>query len=131
MTARYRPTPDVTAAMRSPWTPTHRQLEQLIIDVALDRDWRVHVIHDSRREHWSAISGWPDAFLVKDGRAVAIEVKVGADSRTDEQTEWGEALNLVPGIEAYELRSTGDRVADAAAIVGLLRQKPAKAAAAA
>lgn len=116
------------AAYTSPWSPTHRQLVDLAIEVAHARGWLVTVTHDSRGEAWSADSGWPDVFAVPEptivsrrGRAVAIEIKVPPDDLTAEQTRWWVALSAVPGIDAVVFRSCGDRARDMATLAELLR----------
>ena len=47
-------------------------------------------------------SGWPDLFMVRNGRAIAAELKTnGAKPPRPNQQEWLDALDAVPGIEAY------------------------------
>ena len=45
--------------------------------------------------------GWPDLFMVKGGRAIAAELKVGRRKPTEAQLSWLEALADVPGVEAH------------------------------
>jgi hypothetical protein len=111
-------------AMRSTWTPTHRQLVELWITIAHSLEYRVTVTHDSRTDHWGADSGWPDVFAVRGGRAYAIEVKVPPDDATDEQRAWLGELDQVPGVFAGIWRSSGDRTADAISITEILRTAP-------
>ena len=117
---RYRPTGDVVTAFTSPWTPNHRQLEALVDDIAGRAGWLIHAIHDSRGESWSADSGWPDRYLLRDGRAVAIEIKVPPDDLTAEQRAWLEGLNELPRTEALVFRSSGDRARDGIVLAELL-----------
>ncbi len=119
---RYRADPVFLAAdaYHSPWTPTHRQLEALLDDVAGRMGYLIHALHDSRGESWSANSGWPDRYLLRDGRAFAIEIKVPPDDLTAEQRMWLEALNELPRVEALVFRSSGDRARDMAVLAELL-----------
>jgi len=45
-------------------------------------------------------AGFPDRFLVRNGAAVALELKSEKGKATDAQLEWIAALNAVPGIVA-------------------------------
>lgn len=124
MTSRYRPTPDVPTAMRSTWTPTEKQFQALVTELAGQYGFAVYHPFDSRR----STAGYPDLTLVKPPRLIFVELKVGKYQITDQQREWLEMLGEC-GVEAYVLRSTGDRVQDTAGIVGLLREKPKRVAA--
>lgn len=114
----------VPMAWTDPWQPTHRQLVNLWIEIAHAKGYLVHELHDSRGEHWSADSGWPDVFVVKAGRAYAIELKVPPDTVTDEQRAWIAALDRVPGIFAAVFRSSLDRARDMAVIADILSGTP-------
>lgn len=116
------------AAFTSPWKPTHRELEVLVDDVAHRLGWRIQATHDSRGEAWSADSGWPDRFLVRQiadrpglARALVLEIKVPPDTVTEEQFTWLALLDAVPGIETGIFRSCGDRARDTAFLAELLR----------
>jgi hypothetical protein len=109
------------ASLLDAWTPTHRQLEVLVDDVASGLHWRIHAIHDSRSETWAADSGWPDRFLLRGGRAVAIEIKVPPDDLSAEQRDWLEQLNEVAGISAIVFRSCGWPGRDMAVLAELLQ----------
>ena len=121
---RYRPQPDVASAMTSPWSPTEKQFQSLVTDLAGRHGFACFHPFDSRR---SAV-GWPDLVLCNPPRLLFLELKVGKYQATDDQLRWLHLLDEC-GQEAYVVRSTGDQVKDAAAIVGLLRQRPAKVAA--
>lgn len=118
----------VPAAWTDPWPanhPTHRELVALWIEIAKALGYRVTVTHDSRTEHWSADSGWPDIFAVRAGRAYAIEIKTPAyPDVTDEQREWLTELGAVPGITEGVFRTSGDRARDMAVIADILREAP-------
>lgn len=123
----YRRTAEeiIPEAWTDPWTPTHRELIALWIDIAKGLGYRVGCYQDSRGEHWAADSGWPDLFLVRGGRAFAIEVKTPAyPGVTDEQSEWLKALDAIPGVTAAVFRTSGDRAKDLAVIADSLREAP-------
>ena len=117
----------VPEAWVDPWPdghPTHRELVELWLAIAHALGYLVHLVHDSRTEHWGADSGWPDIFAVRGGRAYAIEIKVPPDKPTDEQREWLDRLGAVPGITEGVFRSSGDRARDLAVISDILRETP-------
>lgn len=57
--------------------------------------WRWIHQYDSRRSN----AGWPDIFAVREGRAIAIELKREGGKPTQAQLDWLESLN-VAGIRA-------------------------------
>lgn len=114
----------VPMAWTDPWTPTHRQLVALWIEIARALGYLVTVTHDSRTDHWGADSGWPDIFATRAGRAYAIEIKVPPDKVTEEQRAWLDRLGAVPGITEGVFRSSGDRARDMVVIAGILREAP-------
>ena len=118
MTARYRPTPDVTTAMRSPYS-SEKEFQALVIDLAQRHGFRVYHTFNSRR----SAAGYPDVTLVRAGRLLFLELKSKTGRVTDEQKEWITALQQAR-VEAYVMRSTGDRVEDAKGIADVLREKP-------
>lgn len=122
----YRRTAEeiIPMAWTDPWEPTHRDLEALWIEVAHGLGYRVACYRDSRGEHWGADSGWPDLFLVRNGRAWAIELKVPPDDLSEEQGIWLGLLDAVPGITAGVFRSSGDRAKDMAVIADSLATPP-------
>lgn len=110
---RYRRDPlDVTrealASGAFAWPDEAAFRDRLVIPRLHAAGWRVTVTHDSRREHWAADSGWPDVFAVRDGRALALELKHGTNQPTDEQRAWLRDLERVSGIEAAVIRATPD-----------------------
>ena len=122
----YRRTAEeiIPIARTHPWEPTHRDLVALWIEVAHGMRYRVSCMNDSRGEHWGADSGWPDLFLVRDGRAYAIEIKVPPDDVREEQGIWLAALDAIPGVTAGVFRSSGDRAKDLAVIADSLATPP-------
>ena len=114
----------VPMAWHDPWTPTHRQLVALWIEIAHALGYLVTVTHDSRTDHWGADSGWPDIFAVRAGRAYAIEIKVPPDDATDEQRAWLTELGHIPGVTEGIFRSSGDKARDMAVIADILREAP-------
>jgi len=58
--------------------------------------WRTHCVYNSRRSP----EGWPDIFAARNGRAIAMELKVKNNKPTQAQLEWQLELQAC-GIEAY------------------------------
>jgi len=120
-------TPDdqlVPMAWTDPWTPTHRELEALWMEIAHSLGYLVHVTHDSRGEDWRADSGWPDVVVVRGARGYAIEIKVPPDDLTDEQRAWLAELGRLPGFFSGVFRSSGDKARDMIVIADILRTHP-------
>jgi VRR-NUC domain-containing protein len=63
---------------------------------ATSRGWLIYHTYNSRRSQ----KGFPDLFMVRGGRAVALEVKGARGQTTPEQDQWIWAMKLA-GIEAY------------------------------
>lgn len=127
---RYE-TPDgvfVPGAWTDPWPrdhPTHAELMTLWVTIARAKGYLIHYTHDSRSEGWGADSGWPDLFLVRNGRAFAIELKTpGYNDPTDEQVRWLGALGHIPGVFDGIFRSSGDKARDMAVIADILSTPP-------
>ncbi len=76
---------------------SERDFMAQVIQLARLHHWRVHHIHDSRK---SSGSGWPDLSMLRDGRYVAAELKVGSNRPTAAQREWLEALGKC-GLETF------------------------------
>ena len=78
-------------------TVTEKQLQSDIIRIAKRCGWKVYHTHDSRRSEF----GFPDLTMVRRGRLIFAELKRELGKPTPEQSEWLEALSLVPGIEVF------------------------------
>jgi hypothetical protein len=81
---------------------TGRRREEVYIQTSFEahasaRGWLVYHTYDARR----SAPGWPDAFCVRDGRAIAVELKTTTGRATRAQTRWIEELDQVPGITAF------------------------------
>lgn len=61
-----------------------------------DGRWRTPVSGDG--------AGFPDLVLVRGERLIVAEAKAGRASTTPEQRAWLDALDAVPGVEAYVWR---------------------------
>ena len=73
-----------------------KDFQARVVQYARLRGWRV-------MHHWNSMhspAGWPDLFMVKDGRALAIELKVGKNLPTTAQLRWLDALDALPGVRA-------------------------------
>lgn len=92
---------------------TEARFQQQILRAALIEGW-VFSYHP-----WLSVksaSGWPDLFLVKGERALALEVKTDKGVLKPAQRAWLDALDRVPGITARCVRPS-----DWDEIVALLR----------
>ena len=82
---------------------TERQLSAAIRELAERLGWRCFTISNTKaaglRSHTGV--GWPDLFLVRNGIAIAAELKVGSRGLTGPQEEWLMALDEVPGVYAF------------------------------
>jgi hypothetical protein len=67
-----------------------------VVHYARLRGWRVMFTWNSRHSP----KGWPDLFLVRNGRAIAAELKIPPRKPTQEQWDWLKDLALC-GIETY------------------------------
>src|SRR5436190_516383 len=56
--------------------------------------WLVFHAFDARRSE----PGWPDAFCVRNGRALAVELKTATGRVSKAQERWIAELDLVPGV---------------------------------
>jgi hypothetical protein len=78
-------------------TVTEKQLQSDIIRIAKAAGWKVYHTHDSRRSEF----GFPDLTMVRRGRLIFAEIKRELGKPTPEQSEWLEALSVVPRIEVF------------------------------
>lgn len=67
---------------------SEKDFQQAVVDLARLNGWMVHKVYDSRRSP----EGWPDLFLVRDGKAYAWELKRHGAVPTRAQGEWILAL---------------------------------------
>jgi hypothetical protein len=67
-----------------------------VLDLATQQGWLGHWVWNARHSP----DGWPDLFLVKDGEAVALELKRLGQEPTPAQQQWLVALSAVPGLTA-------------------------------
>ena len=78
-------------------TVTEKQLQSDIIRLAKAAGWKTYHTHDSRRSEF----GYPDLTMVRRGRLIFAELKRELGKSTPEQSEWLEALSVVPRIEVF------------------------------
>lgn len=76
---------------------TEKQFQQWLMDLAGITNWLAYHTHDSRR----SAAGFPDTVLVKSGRMIFAELKVGKRKATTEQTHWLMEACAVPGVESH------------------------------
>lgn len=79
-----------------------KQFRQMVVDVARHFGWRVYFTWQSRHSP----EGFPDLFMVRNGQALAVELKTGSRRPTQAQEEWLRDLAQVLGIRAYVWRPT-------------------------
>jgi hypothetical protein len=78
--------------------PTEAEFQAQVIQLARLRGWRVAHFRPARTaKGWrTAVAadgvGWPDLFLVRGGRVIAAELKVGNNRLSPQQTAWLTAL---------------------------------------
>ena len=65
-------------------TPTEKQFQEAVIDMARLHQWLVYHTYDSRR----SAPGFPDLTLVRDGKLIFAELKVGKNNPTERQRRW-------------------------------------------
>lgn len=79
-------------------TITEKEFLAQIKALAKLHGWRVYHTHDSRRSD----PGFPDLVLVRRGRLIFAELKVGKNKMTLPQVDWLADLGLVGGrVETY------------------------------
>jgi len=93
---------------------SERAFQVAVIEFARLHSWLVYSIPDSRR---ATAAGFPDIFAVRDGRALAWELKTMRGRLRPDQRAWLDALGAVPGIDAA-VRRPGDWDAIEAALKG-------------
>ena len=85
-------------------------LQHIITDAARLGGWTVAHFRAARTVHgWRTpgqydAQGWPDLFMVKDGQALAWELKTAKGSVSIQQNDWLNALGAVDGIHAQVVR---------------------------
>lgn len=107
---RYRPDPvdvarDALAAGAFRFGEVEYQ-DRIVLPILRRAGWRLHVIRDSRAQHWGAASGWPDVVAVRGDRLVALELKLPGEEPTEEQRAWLQALAAVRRVDVAVLRVT-------------------------
>lgn len=78
-------------------TATEAEFQAAVIEMAHVTRWRVYHTHDSRRSP----HGFPDLVLVRKERLVFAELKSEYGRVTVPQLHWLDALEQVPGVEAF------------------------------
>jgi hypothetical protein len=71
-----------------------KHFQRDVLKLATREGWLSHWVWNSKHSP----DGWPDLFLVKDGQAVALELKRIGQTPTAAQQHWLQALGTVPGI---------------------------------
>mgnify|MGYP001599406275 CR=1 FL=1 len=94
---------------------TETELLSSIRQAAKDCGWLIY------RAQFSMYSsrGWPDLFMVRNGQALAWELKGAKGKPTEAQIEWIEALQTVPGVDARVVYPQDLETAYKALVTGL------------
>lgn len=90
---------------------TEAEFMQRVIDLARSLGWKVAHFRGVRVQradgstYWQTPvqadgAGWPDLFLVRKKKALALETKIRPNKPTPEQEAWLAALSLIPGVTA-------------------------------
>lgn len=106
-------------------------LQAAIIQLAHAQGWRVLHVKSvlvsgkGGRSYYAApynadAKGWPDIFLVRRDRIVAIEVKGKGDRLSEEQRQWLADLDAVPSVDAI-VATPADWSSHDSKVVALLR----------
>lgn len=83
---------------------THEQLRVSVVELATLLGYKC-------QWHWRSYhspAGWPDLFLVRGERVIAVELKVKKDKVTTAQQEWLDILAATGKCETYVWRDTTD-----------------------
>ena len=87
---------------------TERQWQAQVEGLARFYGWRLFHAPDNRPNARGKVQrvtpGFPDLFMVRDGEALAVELKTETGRVAPAQREWLDALAVVPGIDAYVWR---------------------------
>jgi VRR-NUC domain len=78
---------------------SEKEFMAAVIALAKRNGFMVYHTHNSRRSE----SGFPDLFLCRGEKAIALELKVGKNNLTVDQANWLDAMRLA-GIEAAVMR---------------------------
>lgn len=100
---------------------TEKDWQSRVVDLAKLMGWRIYSARAAQTaKGWRTpvtSKGFPDLLLLKAGRMIAAELKVGTAVRS-EQAEWLNELGQVAGVETYVWRPD-----DWDAVVDVLRAK--------
>jgi|SRR5579884_1981939 len=93
-----RPLPQLTpkGRLRQP----ESAFQNKVLELARLFRWRVHHMHDSRKQEWGTDSGFPDLVLCKPPRLLFVELKAADGRLTKEQSDWLCDVRSC-GVEAY------------------------------
>ena len=78
-------------------TQTEKDFQRSIKQLASATGWLIYHTYDSRRSQ----PGFPDLAMVRDGKLVFAELKVGSNHPTTAQKKWLRALGKCEGVGAY------------------------------
>lgn len=86
-------------------TLSEARFQSQVTQLAKYYGWAVYHAPDNKPgphgRRQTVARGWPDLFMVRDGQAIAAELKTDKGRVRPEQVEWLAALDLVPGVETF------------------------------
>ena len=85
-------------------TMSERELGQTIREMAEAFGWSVYQVLDTRDYAKRTSKGFPDQFIARPGRALALELKTEQGIVTPDQELWVATLDSIPGITGVVIR---------------------------
>lgn len=79
---------------------SEKRFQAAVVAEAERLGWECFHVHDSRR----SAAGFPDLILIRAGRLIAAELKVGKNKTTAAQEAWLALFAGVPGVTAARWR---------------------------
>ena len=79
---------------------TEADVRRRVLDAARKTGWKVFALPQQTGTRTKTSVGWPDLFLVKGNRALALELKAPTGDVKPKQQQWLDALDNVVGITA-------------------------------
>ncbi len=85
-------------------TMSERELGQTIREMAEAFGWLCYQVLDTRNHAKRTSRGFPDQFIARPGRALALELKTERGIVTPDQELWVATLDSIPGITGAVIR---------------------------
>lgn len=85
-------------------TTSERELGQTIREMAEALGWMCYQVLDTREYAKRTSRGFPDQFIARPGRALALELKTERGIVTPDQDLWIATLDSIPGVTSAVIR---------------------------